>query len=133
MTSASEKGLALFEEIYGAQMAQGLAQFLESDGFGVELARWSNDFSFGTIWSSSGLERKLRSCVVLGMMIALRQADEIRHHTKMGLANGLSRKEIEEILYTAVPYCGFPAANVAKASMLSAFKELEGASSSAAG
>lgn len=125
MTSESEKGLALFEEIYGPEMAQGLARHLETDGFGVEIARWSNDFSFGTVWSSDALERKLRSCVVLGMMIALRQSDEIRHHTKMGLANGLTRKEIEEVLYTAVPYCGFPATNVAKASMLAAFKELD--------
>jgi 4-carboxymuconolactone decarboxylase len=125
MTVESEKGMALFEEIYGAEMARGLASFLESGRFGVELARWSNDFSFGTVWARGELERKMRSCVVLGMMIALRQTDEIRHHVKMGIANGLSRSEIEEILYTAVPYCGFPAANVAKASMLAAFEELD--------
>lgn len=127
MTTANEKGLALFEEIYGPAMAEGLARHLETDAFGVEVARWSNDFSFGTVWSRDGIERKLRSCVVLGMMIALRQSDEIRLHTKMGLANGLTRREIEEILHTTVPYCGFPASNVAKASMLAAFRELDAA------
>jgi alkylhydroperoxidase/carboxymuconolactone decarboxylase family protein YurZ len=59
------------------------------------------------------------------MLIALRATDEIKTHTKMGIANGLTRKEMEEIFYTAIPYAGFPAANVAKAAMLSAFAELD--------
>ena len=43
----------------------------------------------------------------------------------MGLANGLTRQEIEEVLYTTIPYCGLPAANVAKAAMRKAFNELD--------
>ena len=46
----------------------------------------------------------------------------------MGMANGLSRQELEEIFYTAIPYAGFPAANTAKAAMLEAFGEMEKAS-----
>ena len=118
-----EKGLAIFREVYGDQMADGLAAYMRSNDFGVECAKWSTEFSFGTVWSRETLHRKLRSCVVLGMMIALRQHDEIRYHTKMGMANGLSKAEIEEILYTAVPYCGFPASNTAKAAMKQAFAE----------
>jgi alkylhydroperoxidase/carboxymuconolactone decarboxylase family protein YurZ len=66
------------------------------------------------------MARKLRSCVVLGMLIAGGHHDEIRFHTKMGTANGLTRDEFEEIFLTTIPYCGFPAANVAKAAMLEA-------------
>ena len=122
-----EKGLALFEEVYGTDAAAGLSGFMASGRFGAEIARWANDFSFGTIWSRGKLERKLGSCVVLGMVMALRQSDEIRYHTRMGLANGLTREEIEEILYMAVPYCGFPAANTAKAAMLAGFAEVDAA------
>jgi alkylhydroperoxidase/carboxymuconolactone decarboxylase family protein YurZ len=43
----------------------------------------------------------------------------------MGITNGLTRKELEEIFYTAIPYAGFPAANVAKAAMLQAFADLD--------
>ena len=129
--NASEKGMALFEAFHGEELAQGLRDYLETDDFGVECARWSNDFSFGTVWARENLARKLQSCVVLGMLIALRQSDEIRYHTKIGLVNGLSQKEIEEILYLAVPYCGFPAANIAKAAMLAAFHELHSAASPA--
>jgi alkylhydroperoxidase/carboxymuconolactone decarboxylase family protein YurZ len=68
----------------------------------------------------------MRSCAVLGILIALRQFDEISYHTKMGIANGLTRKEIEEALYSSVPYCGLPATNVAKAALKKAFAELDG-------
>lgn len=127
MTDVRERGLALFREIYGDASADGLAAYMESDAFGVECARWSTDLSFGQVWSREALDRKLRSCVVLGMMIALRQYDEIRYHTRMGTANGLSKTEIEEILYTSVPYCGLPASNTARAAMLEAFALMEGA------
>lgn len=125
MTTSSEigpreTGLKIFREIYGDAAADGMERFMASDDFGVEIARWTADFSFGSVWARDGLERKLRSCVVLGMMIALRQPDEIGYHTRMGMANGLTAQEIEEILYTAVPYCGFPAANTAKAAMRAA-------------
>jgi 4-carboxymuconolactone decarboxylase len=125
MATHRETGLQIFEEIYGKPAAEGLEQYMASDDFGVEHARWSTDFVFGQVWSRAGMERKMRSCVVLGMLIALRQSDEIKYHTRMGLANGLTRQEIEEVLLTAVPYAGLPAANVAKAAMLEAFRELE--------
>jgi alkylhydroperoxidase/carboxymuconolactone decarboxylase family protein YurZ len=125
MSSSREKGLQIFQEVYGEAAADGFRKYLETDDFGVEQARWSADFAFGTVWAREGIERKMRSSAVLGMMIALRQYDEIRYHTKMGMANGLTKQEIEEILYTTVPYCGLPAANVAKAAMREAFRDLD--------
>jgi 4-carboxymuconolactone decarboxylase len=125
MSEPRETGLAIFREVYGDAATQGLESYIASDAFGAEYAKWSIDFAFGTVWARDALERKMRSCAVLGMMIALRQHDEIRYHTRMGLANGLTRAEIEEVLYSAVPYCGLPAANVAKAAMLQAFSELD--------
>jgi 4-carboxymuconolactone decarboxylase len=125
MDNAREKGLKIFREVYGDESADGLIANMQTHEFGVEITKWTADFSFGTVWAREELERKLRSCVVLGMLIALRQEDEIGYHTKMGLANGLTKQEIEEILYTAIPYCGFPAANTAKAAMKKAFAETE--------
>ena len=124
MEYSREKGLQIFREVYGDAAADGLTAYMKTDEFAVEIAKWSTDFSFGAVWARDNMQRKLRSCVVLGMLVALRQHDEIRHHTKMALANGLSKTEIEEILYTAVPYCGFPAANSAKAAMKEAFAQL---------
>lgn len=125
MSDARQRGLALFADIYGADMAAGMQAHFESGVFGADLARYANDFAFGEIWSRDGIERKMRSCAVLGMVIALRQFDEIGYHVKMGLANGLTRAEIEEILYTAIPYCGIPAAQTAKAAMMAALKSVD--------
>jgi 4-carboxymuconolactone decarboxylase len=127
MSGDSDKGLALFREIYGDAMADGMAARIEAGkDFGIEQSRWTTDWVFGQIWTRDGLERKLRSCTVLGMLIAQGSTEEIRYHTRMGLKNGLSRAEIEEILYTALPYCGFPKAATAKKAMLEAFAEIDG-------
>lgn len=126
MSEARDKGLALFAEVYGSDMAKGISDYIaSSDDFGVKQAEWTLDWAFGEVWTRPRLDRKLRSCAVIGMLIGLRAADELKFHTKMGLANGLSREELEEIFYTAIPYAGFPAANVAKAAMLEAFAELD--------
>ena len=75
------------------------------------------------LWSRDGLDRKLRACAVLGMLIAQGQSNEIDYHTRVLLANGLTPEEIEEILQTAVPYCGIPAVNTVKAAMRKALTE----------
>lgn len=122
-----DKGQALFAEIYGQDMADGCRAFGESgQGFGSLQAKWTLEFPFGQIWTrDEQLPRKLRSFAVLGMLIGQGQVEEIKYHTKMGVANGLTRVEFEEIFYSTLVYAGFPAANTAKAAMLEAFAELE--------
>jgi 4-carboxymuconolactone decarboxylase len=125
MSDAREAGLKLFGEIYGAEMAKGVDEQARSTNFGSMQSEWTLEWAFGSVWCREALERKLRSCVVLGMLIGQGQSDEIKYHTKMGIANGLTRSELEEIFYTAFPYCGFPKANTAKEAMLAGFAELE--------
>jgi len=126
MADEFETGLGIFGEIYGDKAAEQCRAYVESGSFGSEQAGFAMSWAFGTVWPREGLERKMRSCAVLGMMIALRQFDEIAYHTKMGLENGLTRDEIEEILLTSVPYCGLPASNIAKEAMRKAFAEIDG-------
>lgn len=127
MGDARDKGLELFAEIYGPEMAAGVdAHGRSSTDFGKEQSNWTLEWAFGSVWTRPGLERKMRSCAVLGMLIGQGQSEEIKFHTKMGIANGLTRQELEEIFYTSIPYAGFPAANSAKQAMLEAFAELDG-------
>jgi alkylhydroperoxidase/carboxymuconolactone decarboxylase family protein YurZ len=122
VSEALETGLAIFGEVYGAEAAEGCRQTIETaDDFTALHARWSMEWAFGSLWTRDALPRKMRSLAVLGMMIGLRQYDEIKYHTIMGMANGLTREEIEEVFYSAIPYCGFPIANTAKAAMLEGF------------
>lgn len=127
MSESFEKGLKIFGEVYGEEQAAGLRSFSEGGtGFGVKQAEWSMEWAFGSVWArEEQLPRKLRSLAVLGMVIGLRSFEEIRYHTKMGIANGLTREEIEEVFYSTIPYCGFPIANTAKAAMLAGFNDLD--------
>ena len=126
MNDALENGLVIFGEVYGPEKAEGCRHAIEAgDDFAALHPRWAMEWAFGSVWTREGLPRKMRSLAVLGMLIGLRQSDEIKYHTIMGMANGLTRAEIEEVLYSAMPYCGFPSANTAKAAMLEGFAEVE--------
>ncbi len=129
MSDHFEKGLAIFADVYGPDMAAGCRKGAQSgDDFTALHIKWSMELPFGQIWTREDqLSRRDRSLAVLGMMVGARQFEETKYHTKMGVANGLTRAEIEEVFFSAIPYCGFPAANTAKAAMLEAFKELEDA------
>lgn len=119
------RGIEFFGDVFGAEDKAGLADHLGTSEFGKECATWAADFAFGTVWTRPGLDRKSRSCVVLGILMALRQTDEIKKHVRVALSNGLTVKEIEEILYLSVPYAGFPAANSAKHAMIAALRDIE--------
>jgi 4-carboxymuconolactone decarboxylase len=125
MNNERERGIKFFGEVLGEENAPGLREHIGSSDFGKECAKWAADFAFGTVWTREGLDRKMRSCAVLGMLIALRQTDEIKYHVRIALANGLTVKELEEVLYLSVPYAGFPAANSAKQAMIEVLREVE--------
>ncbi|HEX7857147.1 MAG TPA: carboxymuconolactone decarboxylase family protein [Sphingobium sp.] len=120
-----EQGVRFFADVMGSENADGMRrEIAEQRRFGSETATFSADFAFGTIWERPGLARRERSLVVLGMLMALRQTDEIKYHVRIALANGLTVAELEEVLYQALPYAGFPAANTAKVAMTEALREL---------
>ena len=124
MSEAEKRGITLFAEIYGPEMADGARRNYETaQTFGSEQSRWTMEWTFGSVWVRDGLDRKKRSCTVLGMLIAQGASEEIRYHTRMGLKNGLTRTEIEEVFYTAFPYCGFPKAAIAKRAILLGFED----------
>jgi 4-carboxymuconolactone decarboxylase len=125
MSDKRERGMEFFGNVLGTDQAEGLRQHMGSSEFGKECGTWAADFAFGTVWTREGLDRKMRSCTVLGMLMALRQTEEIKYHTRIALSNGLTVREIEEVLYLSIPYAGFPAANSAKQAMIEALREIE--------
>ncbi|KAA8641930.1 hypothetical protein EYZ11_002548 [Aspergillus tanneri] len=84
------------------------------------LANGSSDFArpsqelitewcWGHIWTRPGLERKQRSLLNLGMLIALKAWPELAVHTRGAINNGLTPVEIREAVLQATVYCGAPA------------------------
>jgi 4-carboxymuconolactone decarboxylase len=70
-------------------------------------------YAWGEIWTRPGLPRKTRSLITIAMMVALNRGEELRLHLRAAANNGVTRKEIQEVLLQTAIYCGVPAANSA--------------------
>jgi 4-carboxymuconolactone decarboxylase len=70
-------------------------------------------YAWGELWSRPELPRKTRSMITIAMLVALNRSDELRMHLRAAANNGVSRKEIQEVLLQTAVYCGVPAANAA--------------------
>jgi 4-carboxymuconolactone decarboxylase len=70
-------------------------------------------YAWGEVWSRPGLDRRTRSCVTLGVLVALRCEEELALHVRAALRNGLTPEEIREVLLHTTVYAGVPAANTA--------------------
>lgn len=123
MNDLQSLGLTLFSEIMGEERAAEMRRGLESPGFGGAMAELATEFAFGRVWARDGLERKQRSLVTIGILIALRQTAELKNHFRIALTNGLTKREIEEAVLQSVPYVGFPAATTASSAMLEVFRD----------
>ncbi|KAI6773072.1 hypothetical protein HG530_004030 [Fusarium avenaceum] len=67
------------------------------------------EWCWGNIWSRPGLDRKQRSLLNLGMLVAIKSWPEFGVHVRGALNNGLTEVEIRESILHATIYCGVPA------------------------
>ncbi len=70
-------------------------------------------YAWGELWTRPGLSRKQRSLITLAMLVALGRHEELRFHVKGALRNGVTRRELQELLLHSAVYCGVPAAHSA--------------------
>lgn len=123
MSQLTETGMKVFGELMGEHAAGQLGASFDQPGFGTTIGKLATDFVFGTIWARDGLERKQRSLVVIGVLIALKQTAELKNHIRIGITNGLTVREIEEALIQTIPYVGFPAVTGATAAIIEVLRE----------
>ena len=95
--------------------------------FNAEFLDFLTRYAWGEIWTRPGLDRRTRSLLCLGMMVALNRPDEFRLHVRSALNNGVTRDEIKEVLLQSAIYCGVPAANSAFHWAAQTFAEIDGA------
>ncbi len=70
-------------------------------------------YAWGDVWSRPGLDRRMRSVAVLTALIALGHHEELAMHLRAAVRNGLTEREITEVILQSALYCGVPAANTA--------------------
>jgi len=109
MDDARAAGLQVFRELVPGVLPDDVTSFRDGR-FADELTDLTLDHVFGAIWNRPGLDRRSRSLVTLGILIALRASEEQRFHFKIALQNGLTPEELEEVVYHSSAYAGYPAA-----------------------
>jgi 4-carboxymuconolactone decarboxylase len=113
MSTAREDGVALLREMIPFMLDGVSGDLRKPEGFAVGLGEQSVETVFGRLWVRPELDRRSRSLLTLGILIALHAEDELKVHYSIALRNGLTRQELEEVVYHAAAYAGFPAAALA--------------------
>ena len=113
MTEVRNTGRKIFDELLPGLLPDPETS-VRDGGFADELAELSIDNVFGSLWSRPGLDRRSRSLVTLGALIALRATDELKFHYAIALRNGVTLEELAEVVYHLSGYAGFPAAATAR-------------------
>lgn len=114
MNDARAKGLDVFKDMLPGLIPDS-ATTIRDDGIAGELGELGLDHVFGALWTRPGLDRRSRSLVTLGALIALRASGELKAHFQIARHNGLTVEEIEEVIYHMAGYAGYPAAVNAQA------------------
>jgi len=105
------KGMKMRREVLGDAYVDR-AQANENS-FNASFQELITRYAWGEIWTRPGLPRKTRSLVTIAMMVAMNRSEELRLHLRAAANNGVTRKEIQEVLLQTALYCGVPAANTA--------------------
>ncbi len=116
-------GLAIYAGLRGTERADAMRQTVDSGDVGSTMTAMSMEFVFGQIWSRDVLDANQRSLVTIGILIALRQTEELKNHIRIGLTNGLAVRQIEEATIQAAAYAGFPAAHTASNAILEVLQD----------
>lgn len=85
------------------------------------------------VWDRPGLTRAQRSIATISIMSVLRDEHTLRVHVEAGLANGLSRQEIAEVIMHSAVYAGVPQALRSMDIAREVFDELDAKASTVVG
>ena len=77
------------------------------------LGDYTDNVLFGDVWERPGLSKRDRSLITVATLVALYRTNELPHHLKRALDNGVSRDELVEAITHLAFYAGWPVANTA--------------------
>jgi 4-carboxymuconolactone decarboxylase len=108
---AHERGMRIRRDVLGDEHVDRAVQRTTDET--ADFQDFITRYAWGEIWARPGLDRQTRSCITLTALVALGRFDELAMHIRGARRNGLSTKEIGEVLLHSAVYCGVPAANSA--------------------
>ena len=102
-----ETGLNIRKEVLGEEYVD--AAIAKADDFNRDFQEMVTEYCWGGSWGRGVLTKQQRSMLNLGMLAALNRPHEFKLHFLGALTNGVSLKEIREVLIQIAIYCGIPA------------------------
>jgi 3-oxoadipate enol-lactonase/4-carboxymuconolactone decarboxylase len=110
-TDAYDAGMKVRREVLGdAHVDRALEH---ADDFTEDFQNFITRYTWGEVWTRTGVDRRTRSVITLTALVARGHYDDLAFHTRAALRNGLTPDEIKEVLLQTAVYCGVPAAGAA--------------------
>ncbi len=103
------EGLKVRRAVLGKKYVDPMIELAKSDTLVEAMQDMVTEYCWGYGWTRPGLPRKIRSMLNLAMFVALAKPHELRAHVRGALRNGVTKKEIVEVLIQGTIYCGIPA------------------------
>jgi 4-carboxymuconolactone decarboxylase len=114
MTERREKAFAILKNMLPPEVFDRVADDDPARHFAPDMSELALNGVFEPLWTDDGLDLRTRSLITVAILVALRAEDELAIHVPAAIRNGATLSDIEQVLYQATGYAGFPAANAAR-------------------
>jgi 4-carboxymuconolactone decarboxylase len=104
-----ERGFGIRREVLGDEHVNCAIE--RTSEFTADFQELITRYAWGEIWARPGLDRRTRSLLTLGMLVALGREEELAMHVRAARRIGVTPDEIKEVFLHSAIYCGVPAAN----------------------
>ena len=81
--------------------------------FDSDFQEYITNSAWGAVWSRPGLTKRERSLIVIALMTALGQEEELALHLRATQNTGATKEDVKEVLLQTAVYAGVPATNTA--------------------
>ena len=109
MSEDLERGFGIRREVLGDEHVDRAIE--RTTDFTADFQELITRYAWGEIWARPGLDRRTRSLLTLGMLVALGREEELAMHVRAARRIGVTPDEIKEVFLHSAIYCGVPAAN----------------------
>lgn len=113
MGDKTKQAMDVITRMLPPEISKGLEK-PETKQFGSDLAELGMVACFEPLWTRDQIDLRTRSLVTCAILITLRAHSELAIHAPAAIRNGATVAELEEVIYHAAGYAGFPAAASAR-------------------
>ena len=108
------EGIEIFDRLTGSEDGPDIDTRVSGlkDGLGA-LAEIALDWGFGELWARPQLCQRDRSLLIVAMLAVTGRDNQLHFHVPGALNNGVTAKELEEVVLMVSVYAGFPVASSA--------------------